>query len=53
MKFASREVQDTNGYAIHRIYEDLFLSQEERDVRLLDGIQTENQNKIRSGAGTR
>ena len=44
-------MQDTDGYDIYKIYEDLFLSQEERDDRLLEGFQTEDLNKIRSNSG--
>ena len=42
---------DTNGYDIHKIFKDLFLSKQERDDRIQEGIQTEDQNKIRSGSG--
>ena len=51
VKYAGTILQDTNGYDIYKIYEDLFLSQEERDNMLLEGIQTEDLNKIRSEAG--
>ena len=44
-------MQETDGYNIYKIYEDLFLSQEERDDRLLEGIQAEDQNKMRSNSG--
>ena len=33
------------------MYEDLFLTQEERDNMLLEGIQEEDLNKIRSESG--
>lgn len=51
VKYAGTVVQDTVGYDIYKIYEDLFLPQEERDNRLLEGIQTEDLNKIRSNSG--
>ena len=51
VKYAGTILQDTNGYDIYKIYEDLFLSQEERENMLLEGIQKEDLNKIRSGAG--
>ena len=51
VKFSSAVLQDTDGYDIYKNYEDLFLLQEERDDRLFEGIQTEDQNKIRSNSG--
>ena len=51
VKFAGTKVQDTSSYDIYKIFEDLFLSADERDERLLEGIQSTNLSKIRSGAG--
>ena len=51
MKFASTILQDTVCYDIFKIYEDLFLSKEQRNNMLLDGIQSEDLCKIRSGSG--
>jgi len=51
IKFGGTTVQDTVGYGIYKIFEDLFLSMEERDNRILEGIQSEDLCKIRSGAG--
>ena len=51
VKFAGTILQDTNGYDLFKIYEDLFLSQEQRDNMLLEGIQSEDLCKIRSNAG--
>ena len=51
VKFAATTVQDTDGYDIYKIFEDLFLSQDERANMLLEGIQSDDLNKIRSGAG--
>ena len=51
VKFSNEVLQDTNGFDIYKIYEDLFMSQEEHDDRLQEGIQTEDQNKIRCNAG--
>jgi len=51
VKFAGTILQDTVGYDIYKTFEDLFLSQEERDNRILEGIQTEDLCKIRSEAG--
>ena len=51
VKFAGTILQDTVGYDIYKTFEDPFLSQEERDNRILDGIQSEDLRKIRSDAG--
>ena len=44
-------VQDNIGYDIYKIFEDLFLSKDEREEKILEGIQSVNLCKIRSGAG--
>ena len=51
VKYSGTILQETVGYDIYKIFEDLFLSQEERDNMLQDGIQSEDLNKIRSNAG--
>jgi len=51
VKFAGTILQDTVGYDIYKTFEDLFLSQEERDNRILEGIQSEDMCKIHSDAG--
>ena len=51
VKYSGTILQDTVDYDIYKIFEDLFLSQEERDNRLQDGIQSQDLNKIRSNAG--
>ena len=51
VKYSGTILQDTVGYDIYKIFEDLFLSQEERDNMLQDGIQSMGLNKIRSNAG--
>ena len=51
VKYAGTTVQDTNGYDIHEIFMDLFLSTDEREEMLLEGIQSTDLNKIRSGTG--
>ena len=51
VKYSGTTLQDTVGYDIYKIFEDFFLSQEERDNMLQDGIQSEDLNKIRSNAG--
>ena len=50
-KYPGTILQDTVGYDIYKIFEDLFLSQEGRDNMLQDGIQDEDLKKIRSKAG--
>ena len=49
VKFGGTILQDTVGYDIYKIFEDLFLSQEKRDGMILEGIQSEDLYKIRSG----
>jgi len=51
VKFAGTILQDTVGHDIYKTFEDLFLSQEERDNRILEGIQGEDLCKICSDAG--
>ena len=51
VKYSGTILQDTVDYDIYKIFEDLFLSQEERDNMLQDGIQSEDLNKIRSNSG--
>ena len=51
VKFAGTIRQDTVSYDICKIFEDIFLSQEKRDNMLLEGIQSKDLCKIRSGAG--
>ena len=51
VKYAGEILQDTVGYDIFKIWEDLFLSQEERDNIIVEGIQSEDLCKICSGAG--
>ena len=51
VKFAATTIQDTVGYDIYKIFEDLFIPLDERANMLLEGIQTLDLCKIRSGAG--
>jgi len=51
VKFAGTILQDTDGYDLFKIYEDLFLSQEQRDDMVLEGIQSIDLSKIRSNVG--
>ena len=51
VKFASTIVQDTTSYGIYKTFEDLFLSKDERENMLREGIQSDALNKLRSDAG--
>ena len=51
VKFAGTTIQDTVGYDIYKIFEDLFLSVEARQNMLLEGLQSVDLCKIRSNAG--
>ena len=51
VRYAGEILPDTVGYDIFTIWEDLFLSQEDRDNMILECIQSEDLCKIRSGAG--
>ena len=51
VKFGAESVQDMDGYDTYKIFEDLFLSLEERANMILEGIQSVDLCKIRSGAG--
>ena len=51
VRFGGALLQDTVDYDLFKIYEDLFLSQEQRDEMIREGIQSEHLCKIRSNAG--
>ena len=51
MKFAGTTLQDSVGYDVYKIFEDLFLSVEARQIMLLEGIQSKDLCKIRSNSG--
>ena len=51
VKFAGEILQDTNAFDIYKLYEDLFLSDAQRDNMYLEGIQSEALCKIRSNSG--
>ena len=53
VKYAGETVQDTHGYDIYEIFKDLFLTVEEREEMLLEGIQSTKLDKIRSDAGNK
>ena len=49
VKFGAESVQDMDGYDIYKIFEDLFLSVEERANMISEGIQSVDLCQIRSG----
>ena len=51
VKFGGESVEDMDGYGIYKIFEDLFLSVEERENMLSEGIQSVDLCKICSGTG--
>ena len=51
VKFAATTVQDTDSYSVYKTFEDLFLSRDKRANMLREGIQSDDLNKICSGAG--
>ena len=51
VKFAGITIQDTYGYDIYKIFEDLFIPLHKRANMLSEGIQSLDLCKIRSGAG--
>ena len=51
VRFAATPVQSTDGYDIYKIFEDLFLSLNERANMLSEGIHSLDLCKIRSRAG--
>ena len=51
VKYAGTTLQDTVGYDIYKIFEDLFLLVEARQNMLLEGIHSMDLCKIRSNAG--
>lgn len=51
VKFAGEILQDTDGYDLIKLYEDLFLTEKERASRIAEGIQSEDLSKIRCNAG--
>ena len=53
VKFAGEILQDTDGYDLFKLYEDLFLTEKERGNRLSEGIQSEDLAKIRCNAGAK
>ena len=51
VKFAGAMIQDKDGYNIYKTFEDLFLSMDERENMLREGIQSVDLCRIRSDAG--
>ena len=54
VKFAGEIVQDTDGYDLFKLYEDLFLTESEREsIVFREGSQSEDLSKIRCKAGNK
>ena len=51
VKFGGTQLEQTVGYDIYKTFQDLFLPGEKRDNMVLEGIQSEDLCKIRSGSG--
>ena len=51
VKFEGTILEDTVGYDIYKIFQDLFLPGEKRDNMVPEGIQSKDLCKIRSGSG--
>ena len=51
LKFGGKHLEETVGYDIYKIFQDLFLPVERRDNMIPEGIQSEDLSKIRSNAG--
>ena len=51
VKFGDEVLQDTVGYDIYKIFEDLFRPKGSRQEMLTEGIQSEDLCKIRSNSG--
>ena len=49
--FGGETLQDTQRYDLFQTYHDLFLTDEEREDRLKQGISSENMRKLRTNAG--
>ena len=51
VRFGATIIQETAAYGIYKTFEDLFLSKDERENMLREGIQDTDLNKLRSDAG--
>ena len=49
--FGGTPVQDTNGYDIYKIFDDMFIDEWVRDEMAMEGLQSDDLNKIRCNAG--
>ena len=49
--FGGTPVQDTNGYDIYKMFTDMFLDHWVRDEMFMEGIQSDDLNRIRCNAG--
>ena len=53
MKFAGEIAQDTDGYDLFKLFEDLFLTENERTSMFREGIQSDDLSKISCSAENR
>ena len=53
MKFAGEIAQDTDGYDLFKLFEDLFLTENERTSMFREGIQSDDLSKISCSAAGR
>ena len=53
VRFGATIIQETAAYGIYKTFEDLFLSKDERENMLREGIQDTDLNKLRSDAGNK
>lgn len=51
IKFVGEILQETYGYDLIKLYEDLFLTEKERVSQISEGIQSETLSKIRCDSG--
>jgi len=51
VNFSGTILQDTVGYDVYKIFGDLFLPEDERESKILEGIKRKDLSKIRSNAG--
>ena len=49
--FGGIPVQNTNGYDIYKVFDDMFLDAWVRDEMVMEGLQTDDLNKVRCNAG--
>ena len=51
--FGGTQVQDTNGYDIYKIFDDMFLDTWVHDEMIMEGIQSDDLNRVRCNSGNK